>query len=287
MHAAVRGETRIRKMPATISSPVRVMRDERPTVIALHCSGSSGAQWRSLEEQLGHRFAVIAPDLIGCGSSGHWEGERPFSLSEEAALAVSIIDELKRPVHLVGHSYGGAVAIRAAHERPERIAKFTLYEPVAFYALNAAGAAGQAELEYIYRLVDDLHAALNCGAFRAAAERFVNFWNRRRRLGQLPPEIRTAMMRYIPKVTLYFHAVLTEETPLSAYGRFRFPVLLMRGERGPTNTRLVAEKLAQAMRTRVESIAGAGHMGPMTHADAIAAMIVRNIDRANPISSAA
>ncbi|HVG51430.1 MAG TPA: alpha/beta fold hydrolase, partial [Xanthobacteraceae bacterium] len=103
-----------------IISTVRTSRDERPTVIALHCSGSSGAQWRGLEEKLGNRFSVIAPDLIGCGSSGHWEGERPFSLSDEAATVVSIIDELKKPVHLVGHSYGGAVGLRAAHERADR-----------------------------------------------------------------------------------------------------------------------------------------------------------------------
>src|SRR6266536_1481912 len=36
------------------------------------------------------------------------------------------------PVHLIGHSYGGGVALRVAVERSNRIASLTLYEPTAF-----------------------------------------------------------------------------------------------------------------------------------------------------------
>ena len=39
------------------------------TILLLHCSGSSGAQWRSLAEKLGTRYRVIAPDLIGYGKA--------------------------------------------------------------------------------------------------------------------------------------------------------------------------------------------------------------------------
>jgi pimeloyl-ACP methyl ester carboxylesterase len=92
--------------------------DAKTLVIALHCSGSSGRQWRRLAETLGGQYAVVAPDLFGSGSNGHWSGERSFKLADEAAPVIDIIDACQAPVHLVGHSYGGAVALRVALARP-------------------------------------------------------------------------------------------------------------------------------------------------------------------------
>lgn len=95
------------------------------TVIALHCSGSGATQWRKLGEALGSHHSFVAPEHYGCDSTGPWSGERAFTLADEAARTVGIIDAACGKVHLVGHSYGGGVALRAAVERPERIASLT------------------------------------------------------------------------------------------------------------------------------------------------------------------
>ena len=49
-------------------------KSDRPTVIALHGSGSSSHQWRHLVQKLGRRFSVVAPDLTGTAWVGHWTG---------------------------------------------------------------------------------------------------------------------------------------------------------------------------------------------------------------------
>src|ERR1700743_268041 len=97
------------------------------SVIALHCSGSGAAQWRKLGEALGSRVSFVAPEHYGCDSTGPWSGERAFTLADEAGRTVDIIDAARGKVHLVGHSYGGGVALRVAMERPERIATLSLY----------------------------------------------------------------------------------------------------------------------------------------------------------------
>src|ERR1700759_5662393 len=112
------------------------------TVIALHCSGSGATQWRKLGEALGSRHALVAPEHYGCDSTGPWSGERAFTLADEAAKTGGIINASRGKVHLVGHSYGGGVALRAAIERPERIASLTLYEPSAFHLLKMMGSYG-------------------------------------------------------------------------------------------------------------------------------------------------
>jgi pimeloyl-ACP methyl ester carboxylesterase len=112
------------------------------TVIALHCSGSGASQWRKLGEALGSRVSFVAPEHYGCDSTGPWSGERAFTLADEAGRTVDIIDAARGKVHLVGHSYGGGVALRVAMERPERIATLSLYEPSAFHLLRTMGKHG-------------------------------------------------------------------------------------------------------------------------------------------------
>ena len=93
---------------SNIASLVRIPeRAAKPTVIALHCSGATRSEWRQLERDLGHRFTLIAPDLIGSGGTAHWTGSQAFKLSDEAAQVVRIIDATKEHIHLVGHSYEG------------------------------------------------------------------------------------------------------------------------------------------------------------------------------------
>ncbi|WP_432431528.1 alpha/beta fold hydrolase [Chelatococcus daeguensis] len=95
-------------------------------VVALHCSGGGGRQWRRLAERLAPDHRLIAPDLIGSDGGGAWEGQAIFSLADEAASIIALIDRLEGPVHLVGHSYGGGLALHIAARRPERLASLSL-----------------------------------------------------------------------------------------------------------------------------------------------------------------
>src|SRR3546814_8229080 len=84
------------------------------------------------------------PDLRGYGATEGWSGRAPMRLADEAALVRALAEEAGEPVHLVGHSYGGAVALMAALHFPEAIASLTLIEPVAFFLLRARSASDHA-----------------------------------------------------------------------------------------------------------------------------------------------
>src|ERR1700730_10624309 len=108
----------------------------RGLVIALHCSGGGAGQWRRLGCELGADYELVAPEHYGCDSIGAWTGEHTFTLADEAARTIALIDRCDRQVHLVGHSYGGGLALHIALRRPDRIASLALYEPAAFHLLN-------------------------------------------------------------------------------------------------------------------------------------------------------
>ena len=167
--------------------------------------------------------AVVAPNLIGTSARGHWSGDRPFTLSEEAAHVVDLIDRHAGPVHLVGHSYGGGVALRAACKRPTRIASLSLYEPTLFYVLKSMGPEGSAALEEIRAIARAMDHGIVSGAYRAAGEAFVDYWNGPGAWARLKPEAQAEFVRYAPKGCLDFRALIDERLPLSAYRRLRIP----------------------------------------------------------------
>src|SRR5262245_10645766 len=149
------------------------------TVVLLHASASSGAQWRSLTEILQGRWRVLAPDLYGYGQSD----QRPFpgspGFADDAALADAVVADSGGPIHLVGHSYGAAVALRFAADRPERLLSLTLIEPVAFHLLRGApqGAAEYALFHEVTVLAADVTRAAAEGDGRRGMARFIDYWN--------------------------------------------------------------------------------------------------------------
>jgi pimeloyl-ACP methyl ester carboxylesterase len=90
-------------------------------VVCLHASASSSAQWRPLMDRLAGRFHTLAADLYGSGQSPAWSGERPLWLADEVALLAPAFAAAGPKFHLVGHSYGGAVALLAALADPARV----------------------------------------------------------------------------------------------------------------------------------------------------------------------
>jgi pimeloyl-ACP methyl ester carboxylesterase len=100
-------------------------------VVFLHAGAGSGKQWLKTARLLEARFRVIAPDLWGFGGTEHWSGERELTHDDQALLVVGVIEHLcKEPVHLVGHSYGGATAVRVIIRNRELVRTAVLIEPI-------------------------------------------------------------------------------------------------------------------------------------------------------------
>jgi pimeloyl-ACP methyl ester carboxylesterase len=251
------------------------------TIVALHCSGGSGDQWRKLAQAAGERFAFRTPDLYGCGCAGAWSGQGAFALADEALATIAAIDETDGPVHLVGHSYGGAVALHAALRRTDRIASVALYEPTLFHLLPHLGREGSDAYAEIGAVAGSVAEGVISGDYRGAAARFVDYWSGEGSWDRLKPEVQTEIARWIVKAPLDFRALFRDPTPLIAYAALRCPLLVLRGEHAPAPTRLAGALLAQvAPLGRNAVIPGAGHMGPITHAAEVNGRILEHIQRA-------
>jgi pimeloyl-ACP methyl ester carboxylesterase len=98
-------------------------------VVLIHGSGpgvTSYANWRLVLPALAENFRVLAPDMVGFGFS-----ERPtnikYGVQTWAEQVVGLMDTLELPTaHLVGNSFGGAIALRIATQHPDRVGKLVL-----------------------------------------------------------------------------------------------------------------------------------------------------------------
>jgi pimeloyl-ACP methyl ester carboxylesterase len=252
------------------------------------CCGtaSSGAQWRSLTEALAKRRRVLVPDLYGYGETDPWPGEGRFALAHEAGLADAVVADAvlapgRGPLHLVGHSYGAAVALRFAMQ-PERLLSLVLIEPVAFHLLREDGAdpADRRLFQEVTELASLVSNATACGDYCGAMACFVDYWNGDGAWLRTKPELQAALARRIPKVALDFRARMTELTPGAAYGRIAVPTLVLCGTRSPRPTQRIAELVAESLPvSRPQRIEGAGHMLPVTHKEAVNAILAAHLMR--------
>ena len=104
-------------------------KDSDPTVLLVHGSGpgvTSYANWRLVIPALAENFHVVAPDMVGFGYSDRPEGVQ-YGLDTWADQTVGLMDTLGiEKAHLVGNSFGGAIALRIATQHADRVDKLVL-----------------------------------------------------------------------------------------------------------------------------------------------------------------
>jgi lipase len=95
--------------------------------LAIHGLTGHGKRWQPLATQHLPEISVAAPDLIGHGRSS-WAA--PWTIDANvAALAALLEQQAEGPVVVVGHSFGGAVAVHLAAAHPDRVAALVLLDP--------------------------------------------------------------------------------------------------------------------------------------------------------------
>jgi pimeloyl-ACP methyl ester carboxylesterase len=244
-------------------------------VVLLHCSSGSSAAWLPVMEHLGQGYRVLAPDLLGYGQSAPWPRHAALPPDGELGVVEALLNAAGRPAHLVGHSYGGAVALSAARRFPGRVASLTLIEPVAFHLLRRADEPdGWRE---VAALAERHLALVGEGHDAAAAEAFIAYWMGPKAWYQMPDAARDSAVRTAAKVAAEWRLMFAASDNLDAIAGIETPTLLVCGGRTRTPARGVVEILRQALpRARHYEIADAGHMSPLSHPAAVAEAIRRH-----------
>ena len=239
--------------------------------LALHCTlGHSGA-WRGLGTALAHEVTLTAIDLPSHGQSTDWDGKMDI----QAACVAAARPFLTAPVDLIGHSFGATVALRLAVETPALVRSLTLIEPVFF----AAAALDAPQVLATHQAEEALCAAALVDQDMALAARLFNrTWGDGTPWHDYPEKTRVYMTDRMHLIPAQAPSIIEDTHGLLAPGRLArvtAPTLLVEGAQSPPVIAAIHAALAARLpNARRQVIAGAGHMAPITHPQAVAAAIM-------------
>jgi pimeloyl-ACP methyl ester carboxylesterase len=250
----------------------------QPHVIALHCSLSSGRQWTPLIQTVGS--PAIAPDISGYGDAVHLKPSAA-TLADEVVFLDSQLAEVNGPVHLIGHSYGGAIAFEMATASPlaSRVRTLTLIEPVLPTILLDHYEQDFPLYVRFVRFAAAVRAAVQLGNMRVAVELSARFW---KDVGTpdrtMAPEAAERLSYVVKKLVADFNAVFARQRVADHARMIQVPTLLLSGGRSPDVTQRIALRLAKCIRcARIEHLPDAGHMLPITHVTEVNACILNHL----------
>jgi pimeloyl-ACP methyl ester carboxylesterase len=247
---------------------------EGPAVILIHGSMSNSRQWKSLIDCLRGRFRLLAPDLYACTQEEGAARLGEFTFEEDCALVMRLID-MAGKAHVVGHSYGGVVAIKAAFERRDALTSLVLIEPSCFHLLDPAGP----EYAEIIALQAQTRVGAAANDFDAIAHGFIDYWMGPETWPAMPQRRRETIALGVPKLAHDWHGTLAPFTRLADYRLFTPPTLLIRAKDTKRPSARIFDLLADALpnRTLIE-IGHGGHMSPLTNPEPVNAAVAAFLD---------
>ena len=228
-------------------------------------------------ELLAPSHCVFAADSYGAGKSPDWHSAREISLSDEVSFLAPVFAAAGDPFSLVGHSYGGAIGLIAAAANPNRIKAMALFEPTLFSLVEARGASADAAAGIKNALAASAKA-IDDGDPDTAARHFIDYWMGNGSWHAIPTQRKPTIAESMLNIRRWGHALLTDQTPATAFASLDFPILYMLGESSPQSAHAIAEVLIpQLPKVKVVRFAGIGHMGPVTHPNVVNSEIAKFI----------
>ena len=250
--------TRSTPRPLCLSQPAS---GNGAPVILLHGSAGGAEDWRGLREHLEGRFHVLAPDLPGYGTDRDPESGRPATLAGIADRVGALVERFDRPVHLVGHDFGAAVALKAAERLVGQVRSLTLIEPAAFGPLWTARGPGCAEAADFVAACNAAAVALAEGDAWTAMRHHTDYWNGAGAWDRSSFGLRQRLAARAGQVLRDVAALTADRSTEQDLAGVVCPALCIRGDRSPAAMDAISARLSETLPfLRTETVAAAGHM---------------------------
>jgi pimeloyl-ACP methyl ester carboxylesterase len=224
-----------------------VERGNGEPIVFVHGELGDLRTWLREVETFSHKYRAIS-----YSRREHWPGERVVEKGEylrdtHAADLIALIDALElNKVHLVGHSFGAAVALLAALEAPDRIISLTLGEPSPFPNMFE-----ESEFQALLRRRLGLEEAFLLAKRKnpeAAVRQFLTVMVGADVLDQIPSSSRESMLDNASTLPRIIEHYFESPSPSRArLKRLETPCLLISGEFSPKLSFMVNQKLSRRL----------------------------------------
>lgn len=236
-------------------------------ILFVHSSGLGAAQWMRLEKAIA-AAGMTEPrrylDLTGYGETPYDPSRG--ALEQDVEWVVKAINASEEPVHLVGHSYGGLVALKAASQVD--VASLTLIEPVVVWLLNGESAQ---TMDHVIRDFEE-HLKSDVDPETHALRGFIEYWSGPGSFDAMPGAIKSAMISRVYKIIAEVRDTSSAQVDLTPFLSANFPIKILLSEDCRPAAKAMCDALSSRLHAPIQMVPGA-HMSPVTHPQATAEIL--------------
>lgn len=230
-----------------------------PPLVLLHGFTGSSSNWRHLLPLFAGRYRAIAIDLLGHGQTGAPQNPQRYRMDKVATDVVELLAALTaEPVHLLGYSMGGRLALFLALAAPERVRSLILESSSPGLETEAGRAARR---QQDHALADSIERE-GIDAFVARWEKLPLFASQQALPESTRQALRQQRLQNRPQgLANSLRGKGTGEQP-SLWDRLNeltLPVLVLTGALDEKFTAIGQRMIQRLPAAQLEVIAGAGH----------------------------
>jgi pimeloyl-ACP methyl ester carboxylesterase len=230
-----------------------------PPVMLLCSTGLDSRQWKGILPLLEGR-RVICPHYLCYPDTDYWHGEGEIDSWVDYLACEELLLSESGAIDIVGHSYGGFIALRLAKEHPGRIRKMAFHEPIVWGCLQFTE---RDDLKDEFGEVVETFFTENLKPEDFLRD-FVDYWNFEGSWDGMPQKRKDMWFELGEKILSEVRLLCYDRTPPSYYNSIAHPILITLSKESPPHQieacRIVAESLEDA---RIVEVPG-GHMGVIT-----------------------
>ena len=251
--------------------------DNGPTLVLVPGSCSTGAAWRPVISALNGRFRCVTTSLLGYGGTTERRTARDSSIVREAEIVELVARKAGGRIHLVGHSFGGLVALVVALRSQVALTSLVIVEAPAVEVLRQCNEDGHYGA---FRAMTGAYFAAFQMGNKEAISSMIDFYGGPGTYASWPPRVRAYAVETTPVNILDWASAYGFPLPLESLAAVAIPTLVMWGGAShPAAQRanaLLNERIARATPAVIE---GATHFMISSHADRVACLIADHVQR--------
>lgn len=253
-------------------------------IVFLHGAPHDLRAWEPVREEIAKRYRFIAYTQRYFGTEPWPDEGKNYSIATHADDLAKFITSLNAgPVHLIGWSHGGVVALTAAISDPSLVRSLILYEAGVVSVLPAESPEGKIAREDLTRMFGPVVAAASeTGDFIKAAKLLqeVVFQLRPGEFNSLPEDLQTVLLDNARVVPLMFAAPRPPVITCDILKDFTRPTLVMQGEKSRAFFTLTSEAITKCVPGAQQIILqNVNHDGPCRDPAAFTAAVFEFLSR--------
>ena len=245
------------------------------TLVFVPGSFSTGAAWRPVIRALAGRHRIVTTSLLGYGVTAERRDARTPSIDTEVEVLQAVLDRVAEPAHVIGHSFGGHVALACAMRSSAPMLSLTVIEPPCPTVLAVAG---EHALFARFRAMSEPYIAAWREGEADAARRVIDFYGGDGFFDAMPPHAREFTLQCTGANVLDWLVAYADAPDAAAFARVAVPTQVLRGALGHAAVQRGNELISQWLpNASLRTVPGASHFMISTHASEVARLIESHI----------